>query len=429
LGSAQFTFVQFLVYTNYTYSIRPGHCEPAVGSSTNFSTNTIPLYSYYFGNVVTNHFFTNGPITIVTTNNAAWTNGLVGMITNIVTTNVIPAYVGGDFYIIPPTDCGFTILSTQLNTIVITTNTFAVTNIDFPPVANPLPGEQYVQTVYTMYTNSTFLVQEATCSTTPPQPALRQGIGRMEFIRANYDSLLGRFFQPITNTYTMVKVTNSQYVTEYYQRIITQPDFLIRASDQASGPSAIPAVSTGSRNLNFDESTVINGLAGPGTITPATTITFNKVGNIYANGSLALLGLTTNAFLTSSSQGEAFGLNNGLSILAFADFDNSTNDPVVYPSGAGITNVLNQMILQVSPSSVGDGTNGVAYTPVVFSASGGQSPYTWSAPNFTVPGMNFNAGTQTLSGTPSGTGVFSFTIQVSDTVNHVVDLPYSITIH
>jgi len=75
------------------------------------------------------------------------------------------------------------------------------------------------------------------------------------------------------------------------------------------------------------------------------------------------------------------------------------------------------------------GTNGVAYTPVVFTANGGSPPYTWSAPNFTVPGMNFNASTQTLSGTPTASGTFSFTIQVEDNVNHIVPITYSITIY
>ena len=429
ITSAQYTVIQYAGYTNYTYSIRPGHCEPTLGSSTNLLTNTVSEYSYYFGNVVTNHYFTNGPIKVVTTNDAVWTNGLVGMITNIITTNVTPGYVGGDFYIIPPSDCGFTILSTQLTSIVVTTNTTVVTNIDYPPVADPLPGELYSQTVYTRYTNSTFLVQQATCGTTTPPPALRQGIGRVEFIRANYDSLLGQFFQPITNYYTMVMVTNSQKFTEYYQRVITTPDFLMRAEDLTAGPDTVPAVGGSTRNLNFDQSTVTPGLAGPGTIIPSTVFTFNKVGNIYDNGSLALWGLTTNSFLSSSTQGSVFGLGDGLPVLAWGSFDGSTNDPVVYPNGTGIANVVNQMFIQVTPALVGDGTNGVAYTPVVFTASGGSSPYNWSAPNFNVPGMNFNASTKTLSGTPTASGVFSFTIQVTDAVNRVVSLNYSITIH
>jgi hypothetical protein len=73
----------------------------------------------------------------------------------------------------------------------------------------------------------------------------------------------------------------------------------------------------------------------------------------------------------------------------------------------------------------------VAYTPVTFTASGGQPPYVWSAPNLSnlVPGLNFNATTQTLSGTPTASGTFNFTLQLSDAANRVVNLSYQIIIH
>ena len=95
---------------------------------------------------------------------------------------------------------------------------------------------------------------------------------------------------------------------------------------------------------------------------------------------------------------------------------------------------MNQMLIQVTPAAVSDGTNGVAYnggSGVTFSATGGQSPYTWAAPNIStlVPGLNFNAATATLSGTPTAPGIYSFSLLLTDSANQVVNFNYSITIH
>ena len=45
---------------------------------------------------------------------------------------------------------------------------------------------------------------------------LRQGMDKFTFLRANYDSLMGRFFQPITNRYYLIGVTNSRPVTNWF---------------------------------------------------------------------------------------------------------------------------------------------------------------------------------------------------------------------
>jgi len=412
----QYTFVQYQTYTNYTYSIRPGFCEPALAFDTNFSTNIVAQYKYYFGSIITNRYYTNSFATVVTTNLAVLTNGLAGLLTNIVTTNSINLGVGGDFFIAPPAWCGYSILATQLNTIVLTTNQFTATNL-----ATPDLGERYTETTVSRFTNTTFLIQPTICTTVTPPPALRQGIERIQFVRANYDSLIGQFFQPFTNYYTMTVITNGQRQTEYYQRVITRPDFLMSAQDLNGGPATIPVNPYVARNLNFDQSTILNGLAGPGTITPSTTFTFNKAGRTYYNVSPAFV---APAFISAT---------NSRDLYLWGSFDGSTNDPVVYPNGTSIADLQNQIVLQVTPSILADGTNGTPYPAVLFSASGAQPPYSWSASNVAaqVPGMTVTGApaSATLSGTPTAAGVFNLTIQVTDSVNRVVSRNYTITIH
>ena len=262
-------------------------------------------------------------------------------------------------------------------------------------------------------------------TSTTPGPALRRGVGRVQFISASYDSILGQFFQPLTNTYSMVMITNSQQVTEYYQRVVTGPDFLFQTADLTVPNGGFPYGSQlyNVTAPNFDQSTIINNLAGPGTIVPGAQITFNKnINSLYLNGSLNVYGYSTNAFLNIDTQAPLDGF--------WGSFDGSTNYPVVYPSTASIAGLMNQVLIQVTPAAVPDATNGVPYT-VTFSAAGGQPPYTWAAPNIStqVPNLNFNAATATVSGTPAYAGTFNFTVQVTDSANRTVSLNYPITIH
>ena len=415
----QYTEIQYLTYTNYSYSIRPGFCEPALAFTTNYTTNLVTQYQYFFGNLVTNRYYTNAFNRVVTTNLAILTNGLVGQLTNIVTTNFVPAGIEGDFLPIPPAWCDYTRLATQSIGVIFTTNIFTATNASGIDL-----GQQYTQISVHPFTNMTVLVQPSICDTVAAPPALRQGIERVRFVRANFDSLVGQFFQPITNNYTMVMITNSQMKTEFYQRIITRPDILMTAADLANGPAGINFDLPVQRTIGFDTSQILSGLRGPGTIVAPSTFTFSKVGSIFNNGPF----LDDNSYLSSTvnelTQSKA---------LQWASFDSSTNLPILYPNGSSIQNLANMIFIQILPATLPDGNVGVAYNSgagVTLTGSGGQPPYVWAAANVPalVPGMSFNPATQTLSGTPTSLGVFHFTVQVTDSVNRVVNIDYSITI-
>ena len=55
-----------------------------------------------------------------------------------------------------------------------------------------------------------------------------------------------------------------------------------------------------------------------------------------------------------------------------------------------------------------------AFPPTTFTTAGGTGPYVYSLSGTLPPGMNFNASTTTLSGTPTQMGVFPITISVTD---------------
>jgi hypothetical protein len=69
--------------------------------------------------------------------------------------------------------------------------------------------------------------------------------------------------------------------------------------------------------------------------------------------------------------------------------------------------------LSVSPTTLGPGTVGTAYSATL-SASGGIAPYSWSVASGTLPTGMTLSNTGVINGTPSATGTFSFTAKVKD---------------
>lgn len=76
----------------------------------------------------------------------------------------------------------------------------------------------------------------------------------------------------------------------------------------------------------------------------------------------------------------------------------------------------------------GAGTAGVAYSQAP-SVSGGIAPVTYSATGSLPPGLSMAAGTGTVSGTPTGTGTYSFTLNTTDANGCTGAASYSITIN
>lgn len=84
--------------------------------------------------------------------------------------------------------------------------------------------------------------------------------------------------------------------------------------------------------------------------------------------------------------------------------------------------------LSISTSSLPSGTVGAAYA-MTLQASGGATPYSWSLTGGSLPdGLNLNASSGTISGTPTLSGASSFTVHVGDANGHGTSKPLSITI-
>jgi hypothetical protein len=419
-------------FTNYPFS-PPGTAASLV-LVTNFTTNVTQVFFYEFGNLVTNQFFTKEYVTTETISFSPPSIGVVGGTgtTNTNFTTTVESVINGSYFLLPSNAlCGFSIVSNALSTIVATTNVVTVaTNFTATNVQNQV----FSQTIITYFTNQFLVVSIPVCVTNGGGAALREGVDKLNFFRHDFDSLLGTFWSPITNTYTLTGVSNNAPFTQQFARVVTEPDFLFTTADLTSGPGAVPTVNLIERSfpsfVNVTPPSPGNPPPpGPGTMqsTPQVVITLNRVGtNILFDGTFFVYA------------GEGFNPpSSGIFDFMYGSFDGSTNPPVVYPSSVSLSNLESQVFLQILLS--GPLPNGQVGTPysVQLQVSGFQPPFAWSlAPNSPglPPGLSpptvtgADTSVAVLAGTPTTAGIYDFNLQVQDSTGRVTQRNFTIEI-
>lgn len=326
--------------------------------------------------------------------------------TNVVTTTNVTALnfatndVVGEFFILPAGSCAMQLLDnliTLTNTYTNLLSSFTNMVVNTNSVATNSTGTGVTnltiitQNLITYSTNHVLWALPVTCVGT--NSTLREGMNCIQFERSSYDSLLGRFFQPITNYYQSVIITNGMAAPHKCQRIVAAPDFTFSSLDLATFSYARTDTAT-----NFKVGNALPGLAGPGNIdTEGMWIHFNRLSPFLINA------WTTN---------QAYA---AITNFTWASFDGSTNDPVLYPLGTSLTALENEILFQIGGVMPVDGTVGQPYSELV-PVSGGEAPYTWvltpgSAP--LPPGLGLSSA-GVLAGTPTQSGQFAFTVTVTD---------------
>ena len=374
-------------------------------------TNIQQFFSYTYDNVIiiTNHPSTPALLQTITVAPPNGSPAGSAPVTTVSTKHIVLTNVpSGEFYILPAGSCGYDFIQT-LQTIVtpVTNNIISTVNGNL----------SYSQSLITYFTNHVYEV--APCTLDTPPVGEYQGIGRVQFVYAPYDSLISQYFQPVTNTYSMVVLTNSHFVKQTFQRVVTTPDILFSAGDLATGPSSDGFNGTVVRtDLNFAEDPNRVGSTtayGPGVINSPSVFTFNKVGPSFYNTSYP----ASSSLIPNESS--------GIQGLIWASFDGTTNAPTVYPNGS-YTNVLAAVLVQINPTSLPNGTNNVAYGPITFTATGGSftPQFSWTASGL-PPNLQLSSG-GTLSGTPTQSGTFNSVLRLTDVNGRTMQWVYPITI-
>jgi hypothetical protein len=424
-------------FTNFPYD--PAGTPPHLVLSNSVTYTVQTLFHYTFGNLFRIQLGTNGYIasplfdlnissnhdfttlqTIVATN-SAFTPAGSSPVPQTFNKTMVTNRISGEFVILPTNFCDIAILAAQITNVITDSNfVFFSTNIF---ISNTSTNTQFIlQNRLDYSTNHTFVVYPVICVSS--NATLTQGIEKMSFVRRDFDSLLGRFFYPITNEYTLNSITNNRIVTQRVRRVVTIPDFLLTAQDLTVGPAQLPLESSAvARNINFNTGFAGQGLAGPGTIEPETIFVYNKVGPIFINPFL----INSNAFFDETTQ-VPFD-------FVWGSFDGTTNPPIVYPTGASINDLESQVLIQVTPYYLPDGTAGSPYNAQLQTVAtpNWQSPFTWSLnSNFPAlpPGLTITNDMDIgmISGTPSQSGFFDFVVHITDAAGRGTDRGYSIKI-
>ena len=161
------------------------------------------------------------------------------------------------------------------------------------------------------------------------------------------------------------------------------------------------------------------------TLTTGGAQQYTATGN-YSNGSPQDI----TSQVTWSSTNSAVATVNGTGMVtAVTPGTTAINASLGGVSGSTLLRVLTGQ-LTIATTSLPSGIQNTTYATTL-TANGGTMPYTWSIISSSLPGgLSLNTNSGTITGTPTGAGIFNFTVQVSDASQPVqtVTKPLSINI-
>ena len=183
--------------------------------------------------------------------------------------------------------------------------------------------------------------------------------------------------------------------------------FGIRVVDSAGNGDAGPF------QINVSEPLQVSVSVSPdnASITSLETVQFTAVVSHTSN--VAVTWSASNGQISASGlyTAPAVTANTTVTVKAL-----SAADPT--KTATAVVNVTAPLLppVAINTTAVADGTAGVAYSATL-NASGGSVPYNWALTSGTLPGGMSLKGGGSLSGTPTQTGQFNFTVQVSDSAS------------
>lgn len=185
---------------------------------------------------------------------------------------------------------------------------------------------------------------------------------------------------------------------------------------------------TASRTLTLTIGAPGLSITTPEVLTPATVSTLYTVTLAAQNGTAPL------RWTLGSGAPTGMTLNATTGVLSWTPPARGTfTFTVQVGDNAGATATRQfSLTVQAAPLAITTvtplfrGSVGVAYSQT-FTASGGAPPYQWSTGS-QIPGLNLEATSGALTGTPTTAGTFPLTVQVRDSENATISQSFSLTI-
>ena len=159
--------------------------------------------------------------------------------------------------------------------------------------------------------------------------------------------------------------------------------------------------------------------------------------SIDASSCEAVAGFGINGITSAAHHGTATVTNGAAATISYSNNgDGTTTDTFSFDDGSGTHSVLVTVYIApttspitISPSTMPSGTVAIAYSGATLSATGGTAPYSFAVSSGALPpGLTLSG--NTVSGTPTTQGTFSFAITATDSASTPVTgtASYSVTI-
>ncbi len=199
----------------------------------------------------------------------------------------------------------------------------------------------------------------------------------------------------------------------------------ILGSPTATGTFNFTATIADSSNPTQTKSSSISLVVAPATLVIASSaLPSGTSGSGYSNALQATGGtapytwsVTAGSLPSGLSLGATTGLVSGTPTASGTFGFTATVVDAATPAqtkSAQISLVIAPTTLSITSSTLPSGTNGSGYSNAL-QAAGGTAPYTWSVTAASLPsGLSLGATTGVVSGTPTASGTFNFTIAVAD---------------